>query len=151
MPLNPLPTTFAPGQNSQGAKAFPEGVVFGGAISTTQGIVAGGYKPSLTVQTAAGAGASVGSQVGTDQAGSFVLTAGSASTAGGSQVVLTFATPLPSTPVSVNVTAGNTTSSATTNVSAGAISVSKSGFTVYSSAPAANATYLISYQVFRAP
>ena len=131
-----MPSTYQRGQNVAGAEAVGSPVVFGGLITPTQGIQAGGGQPTLTALTAAGLAATVTAQVGTDQAGSFLLTAGTASTAGGSQVSVTFATPLPSAPASVNVTYANT--SGTTQLAAGALSLTTTGFVIASAAPTAS-------------
>jgi hypothetical protein len=124
-------------------------VVFGGLVTPTKGIQAGGGQPTLGTLSAVGLTGSVGSQVGTDMAGSFVLTAGTASTAGGTQIAVTFATPLPTAPAAVLVTIGDQGASSTTNPSWGAIGLSTTGFYFYGGTTTASHTYLVSYMVVR--
>jgi hypothetical protein len=142
-----MPTTYQKGQNIPGTEVVSSPLLVGGLLTPTSGIQAGGGQPTLTALTAAGLAATITLQVGTDQAGSFLLTAGTASTAGGSQVSVTFATPLPSAPASVNVTFANT--SGVTNLAAGALSLSTTGFVVASAVPTATNAYLVCYQVIR--
>jgi hypothetical protein len=142
-----MPTTYQRGQVIPGTEVVSSPLLVGGLLTPTSGIQAGGGQPTLTALTAAGLAAAVSAQVGTDQAGSFLLTAGTASTAGGSQVSVTFATPLPSAPAAVNVTYGNT--SGTTQLAAGALSLTTTGFVIASAAPTASSAYLVCYQVIR--
>ena len=132
------------GRNLEGAP-----VVFAQPATYDSGIVAGGGSPTITALTPAGLAASVGSQVGTDMGGSFVLTSGTASPTGGTQVSVTFATPLPAAPASVLINVADTTSTATTTLAWGATGYSTSGFTIFGAATTANHTYLVSYQVIR--
>lgn len=112
-----------------------------------QGLNGTGAAPTVTVGAGAGTGATVTGRVGWDVGGSFVLNAGT-TPAGGILATVTFGTPLPTAPVSVVVSAGNSTAAATSDISVGAISLSTTGFTIQGSAPAASpATYVISYQV----
>ena len=145
----PIPSTYTKGQVVVGAQVVADPVVYGNVVCTTQGIQAGGGVPTVTALTPAGLAAAVSSQVGTDQAGSFVLTAGTAANAGGTQLSVTFATPLPVAPASVNVNVADTTSAATTTLAWGATGYSTTGFTIFGGATTASHTYLVSYQVYR--
>lgn len=138
-----------PGVNYAGAKFFPEPVVHGGNLTTQAGIIAAGGTPSVSPLIPAGTGAAISAQVGTDQAGSFVLTAGTFPTIG-TLCSVVFATALPAAPASVNVTAANTTSGTAAAITVAATALSASGFSVVPSAALTlNSTYLMSYQVFR--
>jgi len=144
-----MTTPFIPGQDYVGSKVNAAPQVFTQQVTTQQGIRAGGYQPKVAALAAAGSLAAISAQVGYDQAGSFVLTAGTTPT-GGSIATVTFGQPLSAAPSSVNVTCGDQTNAATTSLVVGAVSVTKSGFTVYSGTAATlNHAYLISYQVFR--
>lgn len=141
--------TYQQGQVVVGSRVEAAPVVYGNTVTTDAGIVAGGGKPTVAALTPAGTAATITSQVGTDQAGSFVLTAGTFPTIG-SIVSVTFATPLPAAPASVIVNAANTTSGTASAVVMAAGIQSTTGFTIYDSAALVLAsTYLISYQVFR--
>jgi hypothetical protein len=123
--------------------------VFASSMTTLAGIAAGGSTPKITaLAPGAGTGASITSQVGYDQAGSFILTAGTGPT-GGSAISVAFGTPLGAAPSSVQVTAGNSSAGGVASITVGAISATKSGFTIFASAGTLSAAYVISYQVIR--
>jgi hypothetical protein len=143
------PFTVQQGQNFQGKDVHPSPTVFGSKITTTAGIAAGGYPPTVAILPGAGTVGSITSQGGYDQAGSFILTAGTASINGGSLASVTFGQPLAVAPVSVLVNAGYT--AGTFSLGVGAVSVSKTGFVVQGGAPQSGAAYLISYQVIKSP
>ena len=143
------PFTFQQGHNFQGKRVQASPEIFGNKITTTAGIAAGGYPPTVAILAGAGTVGSITSQVGYDQAGSFILTAGTASINGGSLASVTFGQPLAVAPVSVTVNAGYT--AGTFSLGVGAVSVSKTGFVVQGGAPASGAAYLISYQVIKSP
>jgi hypothetical protein len=137
------------GQSLVGSEVNQNKVVFGKKITTTDGIAVGGNVPTVAILAGAGTVGSITSQNGYDQAGNFVLNAGTASIAGGSLASVTFGEPLSATPVAVNVNAGYT--SGTFGLTVGAVSVSKTGFVIQGAAPVSGAAYLISYQVLRSP
>ena len=141
--------TYQKGQVYVGSHVETAPVVFGAAVTTDAGIVAGGGLPTLGTFATLGTGSSIGSQVGTDQAGSFVLTLGTQVPTGGTQLSVTFATPLPSAPAAVVVNVADTTASATTNPAWGATAYSTTGFVIYGGVTTASHTYLVSYQVIR--
>ena len=143
------PFTFQQGQNFQGKRVQASPEIFGNKITTTAGIAAGGYPPTVAILAGAGTVGSITSQVGYDQAGSFILTAGTASINGGSLASVTFGQPLSVAPVSVTVNAGYT--AGTFSLGVGAVSLSKTGFVVQGGAPTSGAAYLISYQVIKSP
>ena len=145
-----MPSTWVPGQNAQGFEAVGSPVVFGQTITPSQGIVAGGNAPTVGTLASVGFTGAISSQVGTDMAGSFVLTAGTgAAIAAGTLIAITFARPLPTSPAAVLVTTGDTTASANASPAWGAVSASTTGFYLLGAAPTASHTYLISYQVIR--
>jgi len=150
MAANNGPYQYAAGQNYQGKKVFSEGVIVGGKLTTTNGLAAGGNVPTIALLPGAGTVGSITQQNGYDQAGNFILTAGTASIVGGSLCSVTFGQPLTQTPVSVVVTAGYTTGTVSAG-GVGAVSVSKTGFVIQGSAPGSAAAYLVSYQVIRSP
>lgn len=141
--------TVQAGQNFQGKYVEGAQAVFAHKITTTEGIAAGGYPPTVAILAGAGTVGSITSQVGYDQAGSFILTAGTASINGGSLVSVTFGQPLTVAPLAVNVNAGYT--AGTFSLAVGAVSVSKTGFVIQGGAPTSGAAYLISYQVIKSP
>lgn len=144
-----MTTPFIPGQDYVGSKVNTAPQVFTQAVQTQAGITAGGLAPKITALAAAGSLAAVSAQVGYDQAGSFVLTAGTTPT-GGSICTVTFGRPLNAAPSSVLVACGDQTNAATTSINVSAISVTKTGFTVFAGSAATLAhTYLISYQVIK--
>ena len=143
------PFTFQQGQNFQGKRVQASPEIFGNKITTTAGIAAGGYPPTVAILAGAGTVGSITSQVGYDQAGSFILTAGTASINGGSLASVTFGQPLSIAPSAVIVDAGYT--AGTFGLAVGAVSVTKSGFVVQGPAPVSAAAYLISYMVIRSP
>ena len=143
------PFTVQQGQNFQGKQVEDAPVVYGQKITTTDGIAAGGYAPTVAILAGAGTVGSITGQGGYDQAGSFILTAGTASINGGSLASVTFGKPLAVAPLAVNVNAGYT--AGTFSLGVGAVSVSKTGFVVQGGAPQSGAAYLISYQVIKSP
>ncbi len=145
----PYPPYYQQGVNYQGSEVFADPVLFGRVITTGKGIQAGGFTPTVAAGSTQGTAATITSQVGTDQAGSFVLTTGTQTPLGGTIATVTFGEPLPAAPASVNVTFGNTTAGATTTIAAGAIALGTTGFSIQGAATAASSTYLVSYQVFR--
>jgi hypothetical protein len=144
-----MPTQYQQGQVWVGSNVEGAPTVYAKPVTPAAGIIAGGGSPTVAALTPAGLAASIGSQVGTDMGGSFVLTSGTASPTGGTQVSVTFATPLPSSPASVVINVADTTSTATTTLSWAATGYSTAGFTVFGAATTANHTYLVSYQVLR--
>ena len=149
-----MSSPWYPGDVAIGSKVETAPMIFTRTATTQAGIAAQGSKPTIAVLSGAGTAATaaaVSGQVGVDQAGSFILTAGgtSAAPAGGSLCSVTFGTPLSAAPVSVTVAAGNIWTS--TGLAVGAVAISKSGFNIAGAAPAGTATYQISYQVIKAP
>lgn len=138
-----------PGQNYQGKQVETPPVIFAKKITTCSGVAMGGNVPTVAILAGAGTVGSITSQNGYDDAGNFILNAGTASILGGSLCSVTFGSTFSSTPSSVIVTAGYT--AGTTSLGVGAVSVSKTGFVVQGSAPGSAAAYLISYQVIRSP
>jgi hypothetical protein len=149
MAANNGPYQVYPGQNFEGAKVETAQQIFGKKVITTGGLAAGGNVPTIAILSGAGTVGTITQQNGYDQAGNFILTAGSASIFGGSLASVTFGSPLSATPVAVNVSAGYT--SGTTSLAVGAVSVSKTGFVIQGGAPASAAAYLMSYQVIKSP
>lgn len=135
------------GQAAEGSKAEFSPMAFAAPVTTYQGITAAGNVPVVAILAGAGTVGSVTAQNGYDQAGNFVLTAGTATITGGSLASVTFGQPLTAPPSSVIVTAGYT--SGTVSLAVGAVSVTKTGFVIQGGAPASAAAYLISYQVIR--
>jgi hypothetical protein len=132
---NPLATTQA-------------GVVTAGVNAAGHMFISGLYGAGTAPALAAGAGAgtapSVGSQLGFDLSGSFVVTIGSTPGAGALATV-TFGTALSAAPASVLVTCWDQTSAAV--LGCGPTSISKTGFTVSSAASTAAHTVLVNYFV----
>lgn len=136
------------------ATVFDGPVTFtSGAPVTTQGTTTlqslsgnGPVPTPAAVAAGAGTGSSVASFKGHDLGGSFVLTT-AGTPAAGPVATITFGTPLPAAPVSVVVTATDTTGSPilTTTMSAGALATT--GFSIVAGALTAAHTYLISYVV----
>ena len=139
----------APGQNFQGSKVWGDPQVFSRPVVAAGGVAAGGNVPTLAILPGAGTVGSITQQNGYDMAGNFILTAGTASIAGGSLCSVTFGQPLDTAPVAVQVTAGYTTG--TVSLGVGAVSLAKTGFVVQGAAPASGAAYLMSYFVVRSP
>ena len=147
-----------PGQNYPGQKYVPETTQFGGQViaqaplTTQMGIVAGGKVPAIgTIPAGAGTACSVTGTAGTDQAGNFTISnANVTPTPGGTTCAVTFGAALSATPVSVNLTAANTTAGGTVGIDVGAMAMSKSGFSVFMSPLGSVSSYLVSYQVFKA-
>lgn len=141
--------TVVPGQNYQGKVVETAPVVYGKKVTACGGIAVGGNVPTVAILSGAGTVGSITQQNGYDDAGNFILTAGSATIYGGSLCSVTFGSPFSSTPSAVVVNAGYTTG--TVSLGVGAVSVSKTGFVVQGGAPGSAAAYLISYQVIRSP
>jgi hypothetical protein len=148
----PTPYQVYPGQLFEGSEVKGSKHIFAQPITTTGGIAAGGNVPTVAaVNPGAGTGASISSQAGYDMAGSFVLTAGTGPLTG-TMATVTFGSPLVNAPVSVNVTIGNQGLGAATGISGGAVSLAKTGFSVYANAAGTlGGPYLVCYQVFRSP
>jgi hypothetical protein len=138
---------LAVGQVVVGSKVEWAPESFAQTITTYAGIAAAGNVPTVAILAGAGTVGSITSQNGYDQAGNFILTAGTASINGGSLCSVTFGQPLTATPSAVIVNAGYT--AGTLGLAVGAVSVSKSGFVIQGPAPASGAAYLMSYQVIR--
>lgn len=138
---------LTPGQAVIGQKVEPAPESFAQTITTYGGIAAAGNVPTVAILAGAGTVGSITAQNGYDQAGNFVLTAGTATINGGSLCSVTFGQPLTATPSAVIVNAGYT--AGTFSLGVGAVSVSKTGFVVQGGAPTSGAAYLISYQVIR--
>lgn len=145
------PYQVYPGQSFVGSQVFGAKGIFAKKVITTDGLAAGGAVPTVAALTAAGTGGAISAQAGYDQAGSFVLTAGT-SPAAGSVASVTFGEALSAAPVSVVVTSGNQSAGGAAGISAGVVSVSKTGFTVFANtAGTLSGAYLINYQVIRSP
>ncbi len=149
-----MSSPWYPGDVAIGSKVQASPQIFARTITAQSGIAAQGSKPTIATLSGAGTAvtaAAVSGQVGVDQAGSFILTAGgtSAAPAGGSLCSVTFGTPLAAAPVSVTVSAANIWT--TTGLACGAAAITKTGFNITGAAPAGTATYQISYQVIKAP
>ena len=150
--MAPQPYQVLVGQNYEGSKVQGVKEIFAKKAVFCGGIGAAGNVPTVALTSNAGTLATITSQLGYDMAGSFVLTAGTASTAAGTVATVVFGDPAAATPVSVVMSAANTTAGATTNLTVGALAVSKTGFSVYAAgAPVVNDTYLVSYMVMRDP
>ena len=143
------PYQVFPGQAVVGKKVVDVAEIHTVKLTTTDGLAAGGNVPTVAILAGAGTVGSITGQAGYDQAGSFILTAGTATINGGSLASVTFGQPLSAAPVSVVVNAGYT--AGTFSLGVGAVSVSKTGFVVQGGAPTSGAAYLISYQVIRSP
>jgi hypothetical protein len=114
---------------------------------TTQSLNGTGTAPTLAaVAAGAGTGSTVGSQKGHDLGGSFVLTT-AGTPAAGPVATVTFGTALAAAPVSVVVSAVDTTGSPILTVDVGAGAFSATGFSIVAGALTTAHTYLISYQV----
>ena len=149
MAANNTSFQVVPGQNYQGKQVETAPVVYSKKVTACGGIAVGGNVPTVAILAGAGTVGSITSQNGYDDAGNFILNAGSASILGGSLCSVTFGQPFSVAPSSVIVTAGYTTG--TVSLGVGAVSVSKTGFVVQGAAPGSAAAYLISYQVIRSP
>jgi len=145
--MAPPSKPYIPGQALIGQHSEPLPTAFGGQITTYNGIAAAGNVPTVALLPGAGTVGSVTAQIGYDQAGSFVLNAGTASIAGGSLCSVTFGQPLAAAPSAVVVDAGYT--AGTVAFGCGAVSVTGKGVVVQGGAPASGASYLISYMVIR--
>jgi hypothetical protein len=115
-----------------------------GTTVTAQSLNGSGTAPTVGAGANAGTGATVGSQLGHDLGGSFVLTAGT-TPAAGALATVTFGTALAAAPAAVLVTCWDQTSAA--GVAVGVTSVSGTGFTVSGPAPTAAHHLLVSYAV----
>lgn len=114
---------------------------------TTQSVNGTGPAPTVAaVAAGAGTGSSVGSQKGHDLGGSFVLTT-AGTPAAGVVATVTFGTALPAAPVSVIVSAVDTTGSPILAVTVGAGTFATTGFSIAAGALTTAHTYLISWQV----
>jgi hypothetical protein len=114
---------------------------------TLNTINGGGTVPTIaTVTAGAGVGSTATLKVGHDVGGSFVLTA-AGTPAAGPIATVTFGTPLTAAPVSVVVSAVDTTGSPLLVVNVGAGAFATTGFSIVGPALTAAHTYLISYQV----
>jgi hypothetical protein len=144
------PYQVFPGQLFTGAKVYREKVVFGRKLVVCDGIGMGGNVSTVAaVASVAGTGAAISAQAGYDYGGSFVLTGGT-SMAAGSVATVTFGSPLGGVPVSVLVSSGNQKAGAAAGISAGAVSLSATGFTVFANtAGSLSGQYLVSYMVLR--
>lgn len=112
-----------------------------------QGINGTGVAPTpAAVAAGAGTGSSVSGFKGHDLGGSFVLTT-AGTPAAGVVATITFGTALAAAPVSVVVTAVDTTGSPILAVNMGAGTFTTTGFSIASVALTTAHTYLISYQV----
>jgi hypothetical protein len=150
--MAPQPFQVLAGQNYEGSKVQGVKEIFAKKIVTCGGIGAAGNVPTLALTTNAGSSATFTSQAGYDMAGSAVFTAGTTATVAGTMATVTFGDALSATPVAVLVTAANTTAGATTNLTVGALNVSKTGFSIYSAGSALTSdTYLINWLVMRDP
>lgn len=149
MAANNTSFTVTPGQAFLGSDVTANPVIHAKKVTTTRGLAAGGNVPTVAILSGSGTVGSITQQNGYDQAGNFILTAGTASIFGGSLASVTFGTPLAASPVSVNVNAGIVTG--TVSLGVGAVSYTKSGFVIQGAAPASGTAYLISYQVIQSP
>jgi hypothetical protein len=150
--MAPAPFQVYPGQVFIGKEVLGAPVVTARKLTTAGGIAAGGNVPAITLTSNAGSSATVTSQVGYDQAGSFVLTAGTTATVGGTIATVVFGDALSAAPVAVLMSAANTTAAATTNLDIGALAITSKGFSIYAAGSAlTSATYLVSYNVWRSP
>ena len=149
MAANNTSYTVVPGQNYQGKQVETAPVVYSKKVTACGGFAVGGNVPTVAILSGAGTVGSITQQNGYDDAGNFILNAGTASIAGGSLCSVTFGSPFASTPSAVVVNAGYT--AGTFSLGVGAVSVAKTGFVVQGAAPASGAAYLISYQVIRSP
>ena len=120
---------------------------------TTQGPVtaqtmngAGAAPTPATITAGAGAGSSVGSFVGHDLGGSFVLTA-AGTPAAGPVASITFGTPLAKAPASVVVSIVDTTASPIVTLASGSGALSTTGFQIVAPVLTAAHAYLVCYQV----
>jgi len=138
---------LTPGQAVIGSKVEWAPESFAQTVTTYGGIAAAGNVPTVAILAGAGTVGSITAQNGYDQAGNFVLNAGTATIVGGSLCSVTFGQPLTATPSAVVVGAGYT--AGTVSFAVGAVSVSKTGFVVQGGAPTSGAAYLISYQVIK--
>lgn len=109
-----------------------------------RGIFGGGTAPTLAAGANAGTGATVGSQLGFDVAGSFVITIGT-SPAAGALATVTFGLALNAVPASVILSCWDQTAAA--GVAVGPTSISKTGFTVSGPSSTATHTLLVNYAV----
>lgn len=112
-----------------------------------QGLNGTGVAPTpAAVAAGAGTGSSVGSFKGHDLGGSFVLTT-AGTPAAGPVATITFGTALAAAPVSVVVSAVDTTGTPILTVDVGAGAFTTTGFSIVAGALTTAHTYLISYQV----
>lgn len=143
----PASNAYQPGQVYLGSKLNAEPQVFAASVTTLAGVKAGGNVPSVAILRGSGTVGSITGQTGFDQAGSFVLNAGTATIVGGSLASVTFGTPLAAAPSAVIVNAGIT--AGTVSFAVAPVSVTNKGFVVQGGAPTSGTAYLISYQVIQ--
>lgn len=126
------------------AGVTPAGTLFSGGGVSAVTVNGSGPAPVLAAGANAGTGASVGSQLGHDLGGSFVITVGT-TPAAGALATVTFGTPLPSAPASIVLSCWDQTSG--TGVAVGPTSITGNGFTV--SGPASTAAHhlLVNYHI----
>jgi hypothetical protein len=143
-----MTTPFVPGQAYIGSKVDQAPQIFAGLVTMQQIPHSGGTAPKAALFASnSGTGAAIGAVTGYDMAGNFTITAGTSPTTG-TVATVTFGRPLAATPVAVNVSGADT--SGATNLSFGAMALSKTGFSVYASAAMTlNHAYLLSYQVWQ--
>lgn len=145
-----MTTPWVPGQVIVGSKVNAAPNVFTNEAVFQHIPHAGGTSPKAALfGLNSGTGASVSAVTGYDGAGNFTITAGTGSLAG-TMASVTFGRALSAAPSSVNVTVADSTAGASTNVVAGGLAFSKTGFSVYSGTALTLAhTYLVSYQVWQ--
>jgi hypothetical protein len=114
-----------------------------------RGLFGGGTAPTLAAGAGAGSGASVGTQLGSDMAGSFVLTT-AGTPAAGALATVTFAVALNAAPAAVLVTCWDQTASPQAAVAVGPTSITKTGFTVSGPTTTAAHNLLVNYLVILA-
>jgi hypothetical protein len=147
-----VPYQVYPGQLFEGAEVRGAKQIFAKKFVPAGGVATAGAVPTIALTSNAGSSSTVTQQAGYDMAGSFLLTAGTTATVAGTVATVTFGDVPSVAPLCVMVSAANTAAGATTTITAGAVAVSKTGFSIFAAGSMlTSATYLVNWCVFKDP